>query len=230
MELSSRLHIYEEILLLSLRDKQGTIFYDVHYPQALAAAILAELLLIKKIKLDPVGKKNFVKLTDVKFTGDQLLDECLQKISKAKRRARIENWVPRFANLPRLKHKAAQSLCRKGILKMEEHKMLLLFKHKKYPEVDPRPEKQLIEKLRKAIFGNNKTIEPETVILVAICEKTGILKHLFDKQKLKDRKKWIKEITSGNLIGDATKEAVEAMQAAVFVAVIVPAVIATASS
>ncbi len=49
MKPQNRLHIYEEILLLALRDKQGTIFYDVHYPQALAAAILAELLLIKKV-------------------------------------------------------------------------------------------------------------------------------------------------------------------------------------
>jgi len=224
MQSQNQLHIFEEILLLALRDKQGTIFYDVHYPQALAAALLAELLLIKKVELELNGKKKFVKLADKKSTGSLLLDECLQKISKSKRRARIENWVSRFANIPRLKHKAAQSLCNKGILKMEERKVLLLFKHKKYPEINPRPEKQLIEKLRKAIFGANKTIEPETVILIAICEKTGILKHLFDKQKLREKKKWIKEIISGNLIGDATKEAVEAMQAAIFTAVIIPAV------
>lgn len=225
----SKLYIYEEILLLALKDKEGTIFFDVHYPQALAAAIIAELLLIKKIKLEIEGKRKFVKLEDIKPTGDPLLDECLQKIALTKRRTRIENWVPRFANIPRLKHKAAQSLCNKRILKMEEHKVLLLFKHKKYPEIDPRPEKQLIEKLRKAIFGTNKMIDPETVILIAICDRTDILKHLFDKQKLREKRKWIKEITAGNLIGDATKEAIEAMQAAIFVAVIVPAVLATSS-
>jgi golgi phosphoprotein 3 len=229
MQLQNRLHIYEEILLLALRDKQGTIFYDVHYPQALAAALLAELLLIKKVELELKGKRKFVKLADTTPTGDLLLDECLHKISKSKRLARIENWVMRFANIPRLKHKAAQSLCKKGILKMEAQIVLLLFKHKKYPEIDPRPEKQLIEKLRKAIFSKNKTIEPETVILIAICERTGILKHLFDKKKLREKKKWIKEIISGNLIGNATKDAVEAMQAAIFAAVIIPAVVASSS-
>jgi len=162
-------------------------------------------------------------------TGNLLFDECLQKISKSKRRARIENWVMRFAHISRLKSKAAQNLCKKGILKLEEHKVLLLFKQKKYPEIDPRPEKHLIEKLRKAIFGTNKSIDPETIILIAICERTGILKHLFDKRKLREKKKWIKEITSGNLIGDATRDAVEAMQAAIFAAVIVPAVVATSS-
>lgn len=229
MNSQNRLHIYEEILLLALRDKQGTIFYDVHYPQALAAALLAELLLTKKVELEVEGKKKFIKLTDSKLTGDLLLDECIQKISASKRRARVENWVPRFANIPRLKSKAAQNLCKRGILKMEENKVLFLFKYKKYPEIDPKPEKRLIEKLRKAIFGANKSIEPETVILIAICEKTGILNHLFDKRKLREKKKWIKEIISGNLIGNATKEAVDAMNAAIFVAVIVPAVVATSS-
>lgn len=229
MKSQNQLHIYEEVLLLALRDKKGTIFYDVHYPQALAAAILAELLLTKKVTLELIGKRKFVKLTDAAPTGNLLLDECLHKVSKSKRRAKIENWVMRFAHIPRLKSKAAQSLCKRRILKMEESKVLLLFKHKKYPEIDPRPEKQLIEKLRKAIFGTSKSIEPETVILIAICDKTGIMRHIFDKQKLREKKKWIKQITSGNLIGDATKDAVEAMQAAIFVAVIVPAVVATSS-
>ena len=58
MQSQNQLHIYEEILLLALRDKKGTIFYDVHYPQALAAAILAELLLTKKVKLEIVVFSN----------------------------------------------------------------------------------------------------------------------------------------------------------------------------
>ncbi len=71
---------------------------------------------------------------------------------------------------------------------------------------------------------------PELFWPIAICKSTGILSHLFDKKKLREKKKWIKEITSGNLIGDATKQAVEAVQAAVMVAVIMPAVAVTATS
>ncbi len=230
MEPSNHLHIYEDILLLALRDKKGTMFFGVNYPQAIAGALLAELFLMDKIKIEYSGKKKFVIISDSKPIGNPLLDECLDKIANSKRRARVESWVPRFANISRLKHKAAQSLCRKGILKLEETKVLLLFKHKTYPEIDPRPEKHLLDKMHKAIFGNQKSIDPEIIILIAICKSTGILNHLFDKHKLKERKKWIKEITSGNLIGDATKQAVEAVQAAVMVAVIMPAVAVTATS
>jgi len=224
---SKHLHIYEEILLLALRDKEGTMLFGINYPQAIAGALLAELLLKNKIEIENSGKRKFVKLVNKKSTGDLLLDECINKISSAKRRARPQSWVQRFANLSRLKHKAAQSLCRKGILKLEEDKVLLLFNRKIYPEVNPRPEKHLMDKLNNAIFGTIKEIDPEVVILISICNSTGILKQIFDKHKLKEKKDRIKEITSGNLIGKSTKGAVEAMQAAIMVAVIMPAVIVT---
>lgn len=225
METSKHLHIHEEILLLALRDKKGTMLFGINYQQALAGALLAELLLINKIEIETLGKKKFVKLVNQKTTGNELLDECITKVASAKRRARLQNWVQRFANIRRLKHKAAQSLCRKRILKMEEDKVLLLFNRKIYPELDPKPEKRLIDKIQSALFGSSKEIDPETVILISICDSTGILKQLFDKRKLREKKKRIKEITSGNLIGQATKQAIEAMQAAIMVAVIIPAVV-----
>ena len=107
---------------------------------------------------------------------------------------------------------------------MEEKKVLLLFTQKVYPEIGPRPEKRLLDNIHKAIFGNQKNIYQRIVILIAICNNTGILKQLFDKHQLREKKKWIEEITSGNLIGNATKEAAEAMQAAIMVAVMMPAV------
>lgn len=224
MESSNHLHIYEEILLLALGDKKGTILFGVNYPQAIAGAILAELLLNHKIEIESSGKKKFVKLANQKSTENVLLDECINKIATAKRRSQLQNWVQRFANISRLKHKAAQSLCRNGILKLEEDKVLFIFNRKIYPEIDPRPEKRLMDKLYQAIFGTSKKIDPETVILISICNSTGILRQIFDKSRLKEKKTRIKEITSGNLVGEATKDAIEAMQAAIMVAVIIPAV------
>ncbi len=229
MEQSTKLHIYEKILLLALSDKKGTILFGVNYQHAIAGAILAELLLKKKIEIEKDGKRKFVKLVDRKLMRNQLLDECIGKLVKAKRRGRPQTWVQRFANISKLKHKAAQSLCRKHIIKMEEDKVLFIFNRKIYPEIDPKPEKQLLEKMSDAIFGNTKEIDPETVILISICKATGILRQLFDKKKLKEQKQRIKDISSGNLVGEATKDAVEAMQAAIMVAAIIPAVTAASS-
>jgi len=208
MDASEKLHIYEEILLLALRDQKGTMLFGINYPQALAGALLAELLLLNKIEIETQGKRKFVKLINQKPTRNALLDECIKKIASSKRRARPQNWIMRFANISRLKHKAAQSLCRKRILKMEEDKVLLIFNRKIYPELNPKPEKRLMAKLHEAIFGNSKEIDPETVILISICNSTGILRQIFDKSELKQRKNRIKDITSGNLIGQATKDAI----------------------
>lgn len=228
--MQKHLHIYEEILLLALRDKKGTTHFGVNYQFAMAGAIIAELLLGKHIEVETSGKKKFLKTTNSKHIGDAILDECINKIYTAKRRAQIGTWVQRFSNLKRLKHRVAESLCRKGILKMEEDKVLLIFSRKLYPEITHKPEKQILDKLHQAIFTDKSDIDAETIILVSICNNTGMLKPLFDKDKLKKRKTRIMEIISGNIVGNATKDAVEAIQAAVMVAVIMPAVAVAATS
>ena len=216
--MQKHLHIYEEILLLALRDEKGTTHFGINYQFAMAGAIVAELLLEKQIEVENRGKKKFLIPTNSKHTGDAILGECVEKINTAKRRAQVGIWVQRFSNLKRLKHRVAESLCRKGILKMEEDKVLLIFSRKLYPEINHKPEKQILDKLYQAIFTDKNDIKAETIILVSICNSTGMLKPLFDKHRLKERKGRIKEITSGNVVGQATKEAIEAMQAAVMVA------------
>jgi len=222
--MNKSLHIYEEILLLALRDEKGTTHFGINYQFAMAGAIVAELLLNKHIEVEISGKKKFLKTTNSKHTSDAILGECVEKINTAKRRAQIGIWVQRFSNLKRLKHRVAASLCRKRILKMEEDKVLLIFSRKLYPEINHKPERQILDKLYQVIFTDKNDIEAETIILVSICNSTGMLKPLFDKHRLKERKGRIKEITSGNIVGQATKEAIEAMQAAVMVATVIPVV------
>jgi len=107
---------------------------------------------------------------------------------------------------------------------------LLLFARKIYPEVNPEPERKLIERLRQAIFTDSRNVDPRTVVLVSLASSTGLLKVVFDKKELKDRKARIKEISDGEITGKAAKEAIQAMQAAVMVCCIVPAITTTTIS
>ena len=93
---------------------------------------------------------------------------------------------------------------------------------------NPKPEKEIIHRVSDAIFTNTSEIEPKTIILISIANETGLLKINFDKKKLKEKKDRIKSITKGELIGEAAKHAIQAVQAAIAVTVIIPAV--TASS
>ncbi len=228
--MQNTLFLHEEILLLALQDKEGTIAAGTMYQYAIGAALLAELLLSKRIEVEQSGKRKLVNLISPSPLDEPLIDECLEKVSSAKRRSVLQTWVSRFAGIKNLKHRVARQLCRRGILRADEDKVLLIFNRKIYPEVNPGPERELIERLKYAIFTDADDVNPRTVVLLSLANSTGILKVVFDKKELKGRKARIKQIVNGEITGKAATEAIQAMQAAVMVACITPAIMATTVS
>ena len=227
MAKNNTLYLHEEILLLALKDEEGTIAGGTMYEYAIGGAILAELLLDKHITIDKSHKRKFVNIENSTTIGEPILDECLQKIATAKRRATLETWVSRFAGIKNLKHRVANLLVNRGILRKDEDKVLLIFSRKIYPEVNPEPERKVIERLRKAIFDDGDDFDPRTIVLLSLAKSADLLRVTFDKKELKSRKKRIEQIVNGELAGKAAQEAIEAMQAAVMVAAIMPAIMAS---
>jgi hypothetical protein len=227
MKTPSPLFLHEEVLLLALRDREGTIEMGSWYGYAVGGAILAELLLHQRIEIVQQKKSKLVNLISDQPVGDPLIDECLKKIREAKRRATVQTWVSRIASTVNLKHRVATQLCRKGILKEAEDKVLLIFSRKIYPEIDPNPEKALIERLHKAIFTDTDEVEPRTAILLSLVHSVGLLKMAFDKKKLKERKKRIEQVVNGEITGMATQEAIQSMQTVLMVTCIMPTILTT---
>jgi len=225
MKKNNQLYLHEEILLLALRDDAGTIASGTLYQYAIGGAVLAELLLGARVRLETSKKKQIVTLADPTPIGDLLIDEGLEKVRTSKREATAQTWVSRFAGLKNLKHRIAERLCDRGILKEEDARVLLVFTRKTYPELDPEPERELVERLRQAIFTDTDDVEARTVVLASLANTAGVLKAVFDKKELKDRKERIEQIVNGEVTGKATKEAIEAMQAAVMMATIIPTII-----
>lgn len=227
----TNLHLHEEILLLALRDEKGTIESRAGmYQFALGGAIFAELLLEGKLRLTGEGRKTRVEAAGRGKLHDDLLDECLELVRASKRSRRPQEWVSRFANLRRLKHRVAEGLCRKGILKDSRDKVLLIFTRKIYPTVDPVPERSLRARIRRAVRSESRSLKPRTAILLALAQATGLLKVLFDRHELKERKRRLEAIRKGALIGSATSEAVRAAQAAQAAAMVAISAAVTAST
>ncbi len=249
------LWFHEEILLLALRDEKGTIeFKASQYGMAMAGGMIADLLMGKRIALEPKKSSSFlsfsfgsrnrkrgkempatspsdlVDLTDSKRFGEDVLDECLDKLAQAKRRASIQTWVTRFAHIKRLKHRSAEGLCKRGILREEEGRVLLVFSRKTYPELNSQPERALIERLKAAIFTGKMDLDARTVVLLSLANSAGLLKIPFAARDLRQRKQRIKEIVAGDAIGKATQQAIQAAQAAVAVAAMVPIMAATSAA
>lgn len=224
-----RLFLHEELMLLALRDEKGTLAAGDVFQYALGGALLSELLLHKRVSVDKT-KRKLVNLISSELIGEPLLDECLAKLGRAKRRASLRTWVSRLGGLKKVKHRVAQGLCRRGILREDEDTVLLVFTRKIYPEVDPKPERELVERLRKAIFTDAEDVEPRTTVLVSLAHHADLLKNVFDKKAMKGRKARIRQIIDGEMTGKAAKEIMDAMHAAVLAACVVPAIAASVTS
>jgi len=227
---TEKLRLPEEILLLALKDEKGTFDWRAgNYSYAMAGGILAELLLAGRITVED-SKKALVTITMPEFLGDPVLDSRLETIRSAKRRKKLRDWVTTFGNKSGLKHEVARSLCQKGILQLQEHHILSLFRTRRYPELCHERERKIVERLREAIFSEKKDIDARTAILIALANSAGVLSGTFARKELKQRKRRIKAISDGECIGKATKEAIEAVQAAIVVATIIPAMAATTAA
>ena len=90
---SKPLMLHEELMLLMLRDERGTLEPRTQWHgYALAGAMLAELLRSGRIALSH-DRKPLVEVRDRGRTGDDLLDECIEKIATARRRRKLDGWL-----------------------------------------------------------------------------------------------------------------------------------------
>jgi Golgi phosphoprotein 3 len=226
MPLQEKLFLHEEITLLALRDKEGTFQIGATYDYAVGGAVLAELLLSGRIVVEETGRRKLANLISSEPLGDPIIDECLQKVRCAKRRAALQTWVTRFAGVKKLRLRMGEQLCSRRILRADKDNILWVFTRKVYPELDPVPERQLIDRMRKAIFTDRQDIDPRTVILISLAKSSGLLNVVFDKKELRSRKARIERTINGEVTGKATKEAIAAMRAVVFLACITGAGIA----
>ena len=222
MTATKPLFLYEEILLLALGNKTGIACAS--FPElAMAGAILAELLLRERIVIDD-PKKRWVAVRDRRPTGDAILDHSLHLVATAKRRYSLKSWVSRLSSSK--KHKVAAQLCEQCILRPVEDKFLFVFSRKTYPEKNPLPEQAIVERMRAAIFDDEASVDPRTTVLISLADAAGLLGKIFGQRPMKDRKRRVKEIVSGEVTGKATKEVIAATKAAIMMAAIIPALVA----
>lgn len=220
--------LYEGLMLLALNDEKGTTEgYYIEYTAA--AAILSELLLSQRIKVNP-DNKDKVEVLDDSPTGDPVMDEALQKIAGKKKPDTLKNWVMALGHIKNLKHKIAEQLVADGIIKADEKKVLWIFTQKIYPEVNPEPETHLKREMRRLVLDKPLEIHPKIALMVALAKSAYLLNQVFSKDELKQHKKRIEQISKGEELGAITADVIEGVQAAVMVAVMMPAMMAAVTA
>jgi Golgi phosphoprotein 3 len=221
------LKLYEEILLLALDDDAGTIEIGSQYNHAMAGAILAELLLDGALKIEEDGKKKLVRPGARAGTlADPILGEALGKVLESSKPKQAKDWVMKFAGLKHLKNRAARQLVARGVLAEETDQVLLLFRRTVFPERDGGPEAAVRARLERAVFSDADEVDPRTTVILALLKASSMLNKVLGKRRVKERKERIDAIINGDVAGKATREAIQAMQAAVMVCTVVPVIVA----
>jgi hypothetical protein len=203
------------------------VHFGAAFDQAAGGAILAELLLDGRLGVEGEKRKARVFVKSTEPLGEPLLDECLERIASDEKQRKPVEWVQKFAGIKRLKHRVAARLVARGILEEEQDKVLLIFNRTVYPEADAGPEREIVQRIRHAVVGSSTNVDPRTVVLIALAKHTDLLRRAVDKAKLKERKQRVEKLIAGEVAGAATKEAIEAMRAAVMVAVFVPVIVSS---
>lgn len=222
--LPEALALYEELMLLTFKDKEGTVAGGAMYQYAIGGALIAELVMSERVTIRKDAKRHFLSVVDPTPLSDPLVDEWLASMASSTKERQVSEWVAEIAGTSKLKQRVAEQLCRRGILRTDEDKVLWIFTRKIYPELDPKPERELIARLETAIFSDEE-VDPRTAVLAAVAHNCGILPVVFDKKRIEERKDRISKIADGSVAAGATAEAIAAMQAAIMVTVIIPTIV-----
>lgn len=216
----------EDLLLLALDDESGKAIVDgVTLPRALAGAVLLELALDNVVVLDEEGargKKGRVVVGDTAPTDPVLADAVarLDGRKPMKPTAAIEKLSKNIQDI------VVARVVANGWVREERGKVLGLFPTRRWPAVDESHERQVRAELR-SVLADGLTPSPRTAALISLLSATKMAPKIFADADKKQITKRAKEIAEGEWAGKAVRQAVDAVNTAVIVAVAVPAVVAS---
>jgi hypothetical protein len=170
----------------------------------LAGAILFELTQMGKISLDD----NKVTLQDSIQTGDFILDQILDLITKSQKKKSIRYWVKRIGKRAKIyKNIILYRLIEKEILTMKMGKTFIIFNKNFFPTRNAALENAVRKELYEVVL-ENKEPDPKSCILISLISACHLRKAVF-KENYKAANERISEISKKSKIGIAVKKTIK---------------------
>jgi hypothetical protein len=210
----SDLSLAEELVLLGTNERGSTESAAwASLDNGIAGARLLELSLAGRLQL---GEKGAIVVADERPTGDELTDAALARIAESERRRDAKHWVSKLAS-GKVRKQVLTRLDHRGVLAAERSKFLGLVPRTRHVEVDPAPEREVRERLRGAVLGDDAA-DPRTVALAGLVKACGLTKAVFGREDHKAADRRIKELAEPDAVGAAVKSVTDATTAAVIAA------------
>lgn len=205
--------IAEDVLLLLLDDETGRL-ESTHLDPLLGGAVLMELALAGNLEVRTDGtwsRSRVHVLTDGPVPGSPVLRDALVEVREKERSA--QDLVPRIGK--GLKDTLLDGLVERGIVRLDEDKVLGLFPRRRWPAVDSRHEDDIRQAISAALL-HGVTPDQRTAALIALLHAVDRAHRTVDNQGAPGKvvKARAKEISEGEWAAKAVKDAVAAAQAA----------------
>ncbi len=198
------LNIAEEIALLALNE-DGEIHPKIKSPKfdiVIASSILMDLALHHRIDTD---RENIIpdKLDSM---NDPILDVAIEEIKNHGGPIPIKDCIAELSLMGQFfRDEIIYSLLKKGVLKLENKKVLWMFSKRTYPLVEDKEIKEVSARIRNMVFSDNIP-DPQDIVILSILKYADLLDVLFTDVELDDYKDRISQIAKMDMIGLAIGE------------------------
>lgn len=184
--MKSRLYLYEQIHLLSMKDDDGQPHTYNHlnlYTYVVAGAILMDLFVNGYLLVD---KKQMCIPLDAKGTPeDSVLASVWQRIRKAKKPKTAKYWVMILATYEAPTRKALMRLVEKGIVEKVVTKFLFVFRKTRYPLRNHAAKHDIVRRLEDALAPETSA-DTQTIMLLGLIKSAKLLSNIFHEQFRRD--------------------------------------------
>ncbi len=200
----------EEILLLS-HDETRERFLDVSellINTALAGAVLMDLAMRDRIDTD----LERLSVIDRTPTGEPLLDDVLADLADGSGGPSTADWLETLRHRgPELYGAALDRLVERGILRVENSRVLWAFETRRYPIVDAHEQQEV--KLRIGeLLRSDEIPDPRDIMIIALADSCGLLERVFPAHELRRARPRIEQITRLDLIGRSVGTVIDSLQ------------------
>lgn len=207
-----KLRFAEEIMLLLLHDENGkfTRVPEWSLKYALSGGVLMDLALADRIDTD----LEELILVDSTPTGDDLLDPTLADIAQAHQARSADFWVERVAErADEIRKVAVERLIERGIIEMEEDRVLWVFRSRRYPVVDGKAEREVKLRIMEVLFSD-VVPDPRDVVIICLADACGLFPELLSKREAQLAQPRIDLVRRMDLIGRAVTAAIRKIEVA----------------
>lgn len=222
------LNLPQALMLLALKNDRGTL-REGFFPQGMAGAAITELILEGSLQHETRPKSLIRPVSRNKAQGAFLTDVFTQIDRSGKQRS-LKSWVERLSQQSALVRSLGAELADLGVVSEERGKILGLFTTRSWPQIDHRPEAELIRRIETALSPETPIdeIDERLGLLILIAEAANILKPNLSRplyNSAKDRLKALRKaefLTSKDVVAviKETEAALVAIAAGAMVAVI----------